>query len=418
MQDVTISAMGARGEGVANSADGPVAVPFTLPGERVRIGSMDGGRAVPEAVVEASPERIEPFCSHFGQCGGCSLQHWAAEPYRAWKRRRVVEALARAGIEAEIRPLVDASGEGRRRVMLHLRMEEGAAGVAAGFMAARSHRLIEIDHCPILVPALEKAAEIGRAIARRLKGVAKTADLQLTATETGIDADLRGTGKLPEEALRGLLSLAGVLGLARLTLHGVLVVERQRPVLTIGKARLSPPPGGFLQATAAGEEALARLVADALPQRAKAIADLFCGVGPFALRLAERARILAADSEAAALAALSEALRHASGLKPLTVLRRDLFRTPLSAKELAGFDAAIFDPPRAGAQAQARALADSTIPVVIGVSCNPDSFARDATILIAGGYRLEQVTPVDQFVHSAHVELVARFSRIQTARGR
>jgi 23S rRNA (uracil1939-C5)-methyltransferase len=169
------------------------------------------------------------------------------------------------------------------------------------------------------------------------------------------------------------------------------------------------PPGAFLQATAAGEEMLARLVCDHAG-KAKNIADLFCGVGPFALRLAERARVTAADSEEGAIAALSRAAS-APGLKPIKAEKRDLFRRPLLPPELKVFDAVVFDPPRQGADAQARALAASQVPVVIAVSCNAATFARDARILIDGGYRLTGVTPVDQFRHTAHVEIVARFTR-------
>jgi 23S rRNA (uracil1939-C5)-methyltransferase len=252
-----------------------------------------------------------------------------------------------------------------------------------------------------------------------LKGAAETADLQLTATETGIDADLRGVSAIGEPERRRLAALVGSLGLARLTLHGSLVMERARPKLAMGRARLTPPPGGFLQATAAGEETLARLAIEALPARVKRVADLFSGVGPFALRIAERAAVMAVDSDAPALAGLLEAYRGAQGLKPVETLRRDLFRTPMAPRELDGFDAALFDPPRAGAEAQAAMLARSALPVVIAVSCNAETFARDAAILVSGGFALESVTPVDQFLFSPHVEIVARFARrAQTARGR
>jgi 23S rRNA (uracil1939-C5)-methyltransferase len=181
-------------------------------------------------------------------------------------------------------------------------------------------------------------------------------------------------------------------------------------VITVGTARINLPPGSFLQATVAGEEALAELVS-AHCKRAKHIADLFCGVGPFALRLAERSRISAFDSDASAISALQKAATSTSGLKPLKAETRDLFRRPLMPQELRDYDCVVFDPPRQGAQAQAQQLAASKIPVVVGVSCNVATFARDARILLDGGYRMERVTPVDQFRHTPHVELVARFVR-------
>jgi 23S rRNA (uracil1939-C5)-methyltransferase len=208
-----------------------------------------------------------------------------------------------------------------------------------------------------------------------------------------------------------IATLAGVAeqhGLARLTRHGELVLMRTPPVIAIGATRLTLPPGSFLQATVAGEQALAALVSDHC-QRARHIADLFCGVGPFALRLAATSRVSAFDSDAGAIAALHKAATSTSGLKPVKAEARDLFRRPLMPQELRDYDAIVFDPPRQGAQAQVQQLAASKIPVLVAVSCNVATFARDARILIDGGYRLEGVTPVDQFRHTPHVELVARF---------
>jgi 23S rRNA (uracil1939-C5)-methyltransferase len=226
-----------------------------------------------------------------------------------------------------------------------------------------------------------------------------------------MDVDVRGSGAINTKRTSQLAAVAEKHRLARLTRHGELVIQRTPPTVRIGRATVTLPPGAFLQATAEGEAALARLVEGAIPKKAKLIADLFCGVGPFALRLAERARIMAADSDNGAIDALKKALGTASGLKPIDAQGRDLFRRPLTAKELSAFDAVAFDPPRQGAQAQAHELAASKVPVVVAVSCNPATFARDARILINGGYRLTQVTPVDQFRYSAHVEMVGVFQR-------
>jgi 23S rRNA (uracil1939-C5)-methyltransferase len=207
-----------------------------------------------------------------------------------------------------------------------------------------------------------------------------------------------------------LARVAGSLPLARLTRHGELIAQRATPTVTIGRARVTLPPGAFLQATALGEETLARLV-DSHVGKAKIAADLFCGLGPFALRLAERIRVSAFDADAGAIAALKQAASATPGLKPVDSDTRDLFRRPLAAPELKRFDALVFDPPRQGAEAQAREIAKSAVPVVVAVSCNPATFARDARILADGGYRLTAVTPVDQFRHSAHVEIVALLKR-------
>jgi 23S rRNA (uracil1939-C5)-methyltransferase len=236
----------------------------------------------------------------------------------------------------------------------------------------------------------------------------KPLDLQFTLADNGLDTDVRGSGVLDAAATAALARVAAKHRLARLTRHGELIAQQAAPVLRVGKASVELPPGGFLQATAAGEEALARLVLDNLAA-SKNVADLFCGIGTSALRIAEKARVSAFDSDAAAVRALTRA--KASGLKPVVAQARDLFKRPLQAKELGGFDAVVFDPPRQGAQAQCTQIAASKVPRVIAVSCNAATFARDVRILVDGGYRLETVTPVDQFRYSPHVEIVARFSR-------
>jgi 23S rRNA (uracil1939-C5)-methyltransferase len=409
MNTVTISHITNKGEGIVIEGDERISVPYVLPGEVVALEKGASGRAVPVEIVEPSPERATPFCKHFTRCGGCALQHWNKAPYLAWKRNLVVNALQREGIDAPVAPIIDAQGSGRRRVTFHLRGNEGKA--EAGFMAARSHQVIDLDACPILVPELDKAAHHARAFWPAIRRYAKPVDVQFTATRTGLDVDLRGIGKIEEATQRELALLAQKIDLARLTVHGRLIIETRRPELVVGRATLTPPPGSFLQATQKGEETLAALVLAALPPQTKHVADLFSGVGPFALRIAERSAVTAIDSDAPAIAALDLAVRYASGIKPLKTMTRDLFRNPLSAKEMAGFDAVVFDPPRAGAEAQATALAGAAIKSVIAVSCNAQSFARDARLLIAGGYRLLSVTPVDQFIWSHHVEMVGHFQR-------
>jgi 23S rRNA (uracil1939-C5)-methyltransferase len=337
------------------------------------------------------------------------LQHWAPQPYRTWKRALVVDALAQAGIDVAVGDLIDAHGEGRRRAVFHAKRGNNDV-LTVGFASLRSHRLIAIDRCPILVPGLDGALAAAWAIAEALGPLRKPLDIQATATESGIDVDVRGSGPLTTACAAAVARLADRHGLARLSRHGDIVVQRAQPVLTIGRARVVLPPGGFLQATAAGEDALARLVVRYCGSATK-IVDLFSGVGPFALRLAEQARVLALDNNDNAIAALKRAADMTQGLKPITAQVRDLFRRPYLGAELKGIDCVVFDPPRQGSEAQARELAGSKVPVIVGVSCNPATFARDARILIDGGYRITDVTPVDQFKYSAHVELVGRFER-------
>jgi 23S rRNA (uracil1939-C5)-methyltransferase len=275
-----------------------------------------------------------------------------------------------------------------------------------------SHDVIPIDRCPILDPGLSGAIEAAWAIAEPLMqkmAATKPLDIQVTATDNGLDIDVRGSGPLPAPLVAALSAVAEQHRLARLTRHGELVLQRASPSVRMGRGEVVLPPGSFLQATVAGEETLAALVMERVG-RAKEIVDLFCGVGPFALRLAEKARVTAFDSDTGAIAALAKAA-HAPGLKPVKAEARDLFRRPLVPQELRDVDAVVFDPPRQGAQAQALKLAAARVPAVIAVSCNPATFARDARLLVDGGYRIETVVPVDQFRHTPHVELVARFSR-------
>jgi 23S rRNA (uracil1939-C5)-methyltransferase len=412
VERLLIDHVGHFGDGVALAGGQSVYVPYTLGGETVEVAAVPGrhpDRRRLLAVERASPERIAPFCQHFGVCGGCAIQHWETERYRAWKRDLVVGTLAQAKLDCEVDPLLDAHGRGRRRITLHARM--GTHDVLkVGFAAASSHEIVPIDQCPILDPALGGALEAAWAIAEPLRPAGKPLDIQITATDSGLDVDVRGSGPLPAKLITALSRVAEAHRLARLTRHGELVLMRVPPSIMIGAARVVLPPGSFLQATIAGEEALAAL-AGGHCGRARHIADLFCGVGPFALRLAANSKISAFDSDAGAIEALQKAAKATPGLKPVKAEARDLFRRPLMPPELRDYDAVVFDPPRQGAQAQAEQLAASKVPLVVAVSCNAATFARDARILVDGGYRLEAVTPVDQFRHTPHVELVAKFSR-------
>jgi 23S rRNA (uracil1939-C5)-methyltransferase len=412
VERLTIWRVGHRGDGIVDGPDGPIYVPGALPGETVEVEAVPGhpDRRSVLRIERPNTERIAPICPHFGVCGGCAFQHWDAAPYRAWKRSLVVEALRQAGLDASVAELVDAHGEGRRRATFHAR--RGTHDVLeVGFSAARAHRVVAIDRCPILAKSLDGALPAAWAIAEALQPSKKPLDIQATATDAGLDIDVRGSGPLTAPLTAALARIAAEHDLARLTRHSELVAQNRAPTLRVGPAIVPLPPAAFLQATVEGDAVLSRLVASACAGAAKKIADLFCGIGPFALRLAERARIVAVDNDAAALAALKRGTASAPGLKPVEVQERDLFKDPLAAGELRRFDAVVFDPPRQGAQAQARALAASAVPLVIAVSCNPATFARDAAELLRGGYRLVDVTPVDQFRYSAHVEIVARFEK-------
>jgi 23S rRNA (uracil1939-C5)-methyltransferase len=410
-EQLTINRLGHRGDGVADTPAGPVYVPYTLPGEAVTVEPVAGhpDRRHLVRVDEASHERVAPICKHFGICGGCALQHWSLAEYHLWKRGLVVEALAQADLVAPVADLIDAHGQGRRRAVLHAR--RGTHDILeVGFTAPRAHHIVAIDDCPILAPGLKGAVQAAWAIAEVLKPAKKPLDIQVTATDSGMDVDVRGSGPLSSNVMAALAKLVETHKLARLTRHGELVAQRAQPVLTVGRTQVPLPPGAFLQATALGETTLAKLVAQHIG-KAKRVADLFAGIGTFALRLAETARVTAADSEASAVKALERAVKMTSGLKPVEAITRDLFRRPYLPLELKNLDAVVFDPPRQGAEAQARELAKSQVKTIIAVSCDPMTFARDAKILVGGGYKLLGVTPVDQFRYSQHVEVVGVLER-------
>ena len=410
VEELLISRLGQHGDGIADSSEGPIYVPGTLPGERVEVDAVPGhpDRRRLINVRQSSAQRIEPICRHFGVCGGCAIQHLSEASYRSWKRD-LVAALSQAGIDGPVAPLIDAHGDGRRRVVFHAR--RGSHGVLqVGFSAARAHHIVPIDRCPILAKELDGALTAAWAIAELLEPARKPLDIQFTASEQGLDVDIRGSGALTAPAMAALARVAQQYNFARLTRHGELIAQLRTPSLRMGTAMVPLPPGAFLQATAQGEAVLSRLVMD-FCTGANRIADLFAGVGTFALRLAARARVAAFDEDESAILALQRAAASAAGLKPVHAERRDLFKAPLGAAELDRFDAVVFDPPRQGAQLQSREIAASRVRTVVAVSCSPGTFARDMRHLLDGGYRLLAVVPVDQFRYSAHVEIVAQLQK-------
>jgi 23S rRNA (uracil1939-C5)-methyltransferase len=408
--ELTIEAVGGEGDGVAA---GPAFVPFTLPGERV-LAVGGGERRGLVQVLSPSADRIEPACPHFGTCGGCALQHWAHEPYLAWKAARLVGTLARQQIETEILAAFAAGPGTRRRVALHARRGSREAA-KLGYKARKSWDLVDIAVCPISHPEIEAAIPALKRLAAPLFEHPKSAPtLHVTLTASGLDVDISGverkSGGLSADARVQLAERAAEADFARVTIDGEVAYQARLPQVRLGQAVVSLPPGAFLQATREAEAALAAFVgAEAVG--ATRIADLFCGVGTFTFRLAEIAQVYAADAAPEAIRALSGALAAAPGLHGVTAEARDLVRRPVLAEELKKTDLAVFDPPRAGAAEQAAELARSSVGRVIAVSCNPATFARDARTLIDAGFALDRVLPVDQFLWSPHVELVGVFNR-------
>ena len=412
-QTLTIARMGHQGDGIAETPNGLVFVPGALPGEVISAEVKDG-RAEQFDLLEPSPDRRPIHSETYAECGVAPMQHWADEPYLAWKRDVVIQTLAREGIETEVEATVAVPQASRRRLALHARSGPGGR-VLLGFKARRSWRLVELTDCPVSDPALIAALPGLAKVAAPFLGHPKSAPtLHVTLTDTGLDVDVTGvekkSGGLTADVRARAIAAAHEADLARLSLDGDTLVMARQPRITFGRATVPLPPGAFLQAAPAAEAAMVSRAVEAV-RGAKKVADLFCGAGTFTFPLAEVAGVIAADSSAASIAALKAGVSTAQGLKTIEAQARDLFRRPLSPYDLKGCEAIVIDPPRAGALEQTQQLPGTKASLVVGVSCNPQTFARDARILIDAGFRLEKVTPIDQFLWSTHVELVGVFRR-------
>ncbi|WP_428152628.1 class I SAM-dependent RNA methyltransferase [Brevundimonas sp.] len=408
-----IAHVAGQGDGVAHTPAGPVFAPLTLPGETVRGEVVDGRMETPE-ILEASPARIAPVSPQYGDCGGCSLQHWASGPYLDWKRDLVVSTLARERIETEVEATVAVPPGTRRRLALHARrLEDGR--VVLGFKARKSWRLVEVSSCPVADPRLVAMfPALAKVAAAFLEHPKSAPTLHVTWTLDGLDIDVTGverkSGGLSADRQMQAIRAAREADVARLSMAGETLMMARQPRVQFGPATVPLPAGGFLQAVPEAEAAMVQRAVAAV-KGAKKVADLFCGTGTFTFPLATVASVIAADASAAGIAALKQGIGSAKGMKQITAEARDLFRRPLSPYDLKGCEAIVFDPPRAGAIDQTAQIKDTKASVVVGVSCNPQTFARDARVLIDAGFRLETVTPVDQFLWSAHVELVGVFRR-------
>lgn len=411
LAEARIDIVGARGDGVAAVDGARVYAPLTAPGDLVRL-SYRGDRGEIDAMLEPSPHRATPVCDYYGQCGGCALQHLTTSFYREWKRKLVLDALAREGFgEDSVAPLVACPSASRRRATFAVR--KAAQGAVFGFNERASARIVDISHCPVLAPALDKALPALRSLAAAALARWRSFDMSATLCDNGIDVVFTGGDAADDLSGADILRLTDAArgrGVIRISTDGAPIAMFETPVVRFGGVAVAPPPGGFLQASREGEMALTKFVIGHA-KGAKRVADLFCGCGTFSLPLAAGSAVDAFDSDGAAVAALDAAARSGGLRHPVKTERRNLFDRPLSAEELKSYDAVVFDPPRAGARAQAEQLSQSRVPVVIGVSCNPASFARDAAMLRDGGYSLSHVVPVDQFVFSPHVELAGLFTK-------
>ena len=433
--EYVIESLGVRGDGISSYDGQPLFTAMTLPGERLR-GKVKGTRNVGLKadlleLLEESPDRQDPVCVHFGPCGGCSLQHTKPEFYRNWKRNLVVQSLSRKGFDAGelVGALVEIPAQTRRRAVFAAEFQGKRARL--GFHERESHGLVDIRQCHLLVPELMALVAPLRDLMavllapQRPSKAAIKADITVNLCDNGADILLVGKFTLKLEERKAISVFAQQNRVARISWIAAgnnrdpkvrreepePLYVKENPVLVFGSVPVTPQPGSFLQPSREGEEALVSLVLDALPEEAETIADLYCGCGTFTFPLSRRGRVHAIEGDPVAVASLSSSARRFPTGFRVTTDCRDLSRKPVEAEDLEGGDAVVINPPRAGAREQCGELAVSNVPVVVYVSCNPNTFARDARILEDGGYRLEKVTPVDQFIWSGHVELVARFIR-------
>lgn len=410
MKLVEINHLGAHGDGGFEDDGTTTFISNALPGETWKID--ESGCA--QDRVTSSPDRQQPICRHFTACGGCVAQHMTPSLYQSWKNDILIRAFAHRGLPISAEPLVDCGLGERRRTTFAFR--RAAAGLEFGYHRAASHDLVDIAECPVLSPKITAHLPALRDLADMCAVGGKIGRMVVTALDDGLDIAIFDAVKKVSAETRDRLSKCALACQATVfTLNGEPIVETGQAVLTVNGARVVAPSGVFLQAAPIAEQKMAALATKGV-KRAKQVADLFCGVGTFTFPLAARAQVAAFDGDPDAIASLQQAVKNNTGYKAIDARRRDLFRDPLSARELKAFDAIVINPPRAGAEAQCARLATSSVATIVMVACNPVTLARDAATLIEGGYRLKQITPIDQFVFSAHLEVVAVFQRAASSK--
>ena len=402
---VTIDRLGHRGDGIGGEP--PVFARRTLPGEDVE-GEVEDRRMANPRILTPSPQRVRPACPHYRTCGGCDLMHASDAFVAGWKADVVRTAMEAHGLPAPIRKVATSPPGTRRRAVLAGRRTK--SGALVGFHGRASAMLVSVPDCRVLDPAITESLPHLEALARAGAPRKDEIRIAVTVSTAGLDVAVTGAKAADRELLSRIVPVAGRAGFARLTWNGEILMHAAPPAVDFGGVLVVPPPGAFLQATPEGEAALRSAVTETLSEATR-VTDLFAGAGTFALPLARQAEVHAVEGDADLLSALDNGWRHGVGLKRVTTEARDLFRRPLLADELARFDGVVIDPPRAGAEAQTKILADAGPGRIAALSCNPATFARDAARLVVGGYRLDWIDVVDQFRWSPHVELAACLTR-------
>ncbi|MGH1418418.1 MAG: class I SAM-dependent RNA methyltransferase [Hyphomicrobiaceae bacterium] len=404
-----IDRLGAGGDGVVDTPDGPIFVAGGLPGDVVN-ARIVGDRAKIESIEQKGDGRVDPVCRHFGVCGGCAVQGLAIPEYREWKRNKISTAFQARGLEVEVSDAI-AVGHGERR-RATFTVSGSSRNLVFGFNAAKSHDVFEVAECPVLAPEIVAALPDLKAVAAFFVTPNQPIRVSVTKCVNGLDVAFQDVKRaLNADQLLALATTAREAGFIKVTTNDELVISQAAPVVAFGEAQVELPLGSFLQASLSAEREMANLILKAMPKKTKNVADLFCGLGAFTFPLAKKYRVSAFDGDRGAIAALTKSAGATAGIKPIKAVVRDLFQAPLSRVELRDFDAVVFDPPRAGAIAQAQALVKSKVATVVAVSCNPATLARDVRMLVDGGYAIKKVVPIDQFLYSPHIECIVTLTR-------
>ena len=409
--ELTVDVLGAQGDGIVRFEKGAGFVPFTLPGETVRV-SGKWPKFQLEKILKASDQRVAAKCLHFQTCGGCSVQHLELGKYLNWKRQTLVDAFASEGLTPVVADCIPCPSSSRRRVTFSLERPDN--DIEIGFQGPNG--FVAIQQCPILLPEISSHLETFKMLGAMLMRGRVGLQLSIAACDNGLDLNFLVEKEPSEAMISDLVRAVAKTPFIRASINGAIAVEHERPYVTFGQAQVQIPPDNFLQAVTNSEVQIADIVLRHLKGQKKLL-DLFCGCGTFTLRLAKQSRVHGVETETDALLALQNA-QFTDGLKPVTTEKRDLLDAPLTAKELSQYDGVCLDPPRAGAQAQIHELVKSSISKIAYVSCNPVTLARDSAILVKGGFELKNVSPIDQFQYSPHVEGVALFSKVTSRKQR
>ena len=411
--EVTVTDIGVHGDGIANGAGGRYFIPYSAPGDHLVVRPGDGRKAGRfakiERIITPGENRVDPACPHFGTCGGCALQHLAERTIADAKCGFVATALAQQGLRCDLSDTLNIAAGMRRRVRFSAFKGQKTS---IGFRGLRSRRVVDIAACPAIRPSIACLIEPLRDLTTTITAIKTSATIQVSESDIGLDLLLESenVADIGLNDRETLAKFANRFDLARISWRGSLgpepVSQRRQPVYRFGSATVAPPPNAFLQPSKEGESAIVSAACRALSGAGR-IADLYAGCGALTFPFSSIAPTRAFESDMEMVAAI----HRASGDQPVTASVRDLARMPLTTSELSEFDAVVFDPPRAGAKTQAAMLAASSVRVIVAVSCNPATLARDLRLLVDGGYRLESVLPIDQFPWSPHVEIVATLRR-------